>query len=250
MEGLLQTGSAIALHETIVAGPASPTGPNRPLAILFDRDHDEAREPQPKAGPMSPLEQLEHVNRTAEAVVAKVTDADLDKPTPCGTWVVRTELNKLIASVIHTSRSVAEGVDDERMDLGDPPELIGDDPLAALQSAHRDCEAAFGAEGAFDQEDLPVAVPGMRFPAPIVLAVRLFDTTVVTWDIARAIGVDHGIDAETAAAVKGMAEQIIPAVSGAPDRQRFQDAFTVDDDAPMIDQMIATTGRDPSWQGA
>ena len=199
---------------------------------------------------MEAVEKLKNVNRTAEAVVAKIVEEDLPKLTPCGTWTVRQELNKLMASVIHSTRAIAEGVDDEAMDLGNPPELIGDDPHAALVEANRRCEDAFSADGALEQVDLPVPVPDLRLPATMLMGIRLFDTTVVTWDLAKAIGVDHGIDEATAAEVKELGAQIVPAVSGAPDRQRFQDAIDLPDGSPMVDQLIALTGRDPAWQGS
>ena len=84
------------------------------------------------------------------------------------------------------------------------------------------------------------------FPAKSVLNARIFDTTILTWDVATAIGVSHGIGDDLAAYVLRVAKALVPTVrSASPDR--YKDAAPSPDAGSTVDEMITVTGRDPNW---
>ena len=123
-------------------------------------------------------------------------------------------------------------------------EVLGDDPLGVYLAAAADCGTAWRRPGAMEG-NAPSTIGD--FPAKAVINARIFDTTVLTWDVATACGVAHGIDDLQAAYVLRVARALVPAL-----RQhnpgRFQQPSDPDDDRPLVEQMIAATGRDSSWR--
>jgi hypothetical protein len=79
-----------------------------------------------------------------------------------------------------------------------------------------------------------------------VLNARIFDTTILSWDVAVACGVAHLIDDEQASYVLRVARALVPTVRAASP-ERYKDPREVGEAASLVDQMIATTGRDPAW---
>ena len=75
----------------------------------------------------------------------------------------------------------------------------------------------------------------------------IFDTTVLTWDISQACDIDHLIDDEQAGYVLFVAERLVPAVrSQSP--ERYKEEVTDVIGTTTVDQLIAITGRNPSWK--
>ena len=75
---------------------------------------------------------------------------------------------------------------------------------------------------------------------------RIFDTTILTWDVATACGLPHGIDDDLAAYVLRVARALVPAVRAASP-ERYKDSTDPGETAPIVEQMIAATGRNPRW---
>ena len=80
-----------------------------------------------------------------------------------------------------------------------------------------------------------------------VLNARIFDTTILSWDAATACAIDHRIDEVQAAYVLRVAKALVPTVRAASP-ERYRDPALLDDDHPLVEQMVAATGRDPRWQ--
>ena len=85
------------------------------------------------------------------------------------------------------------------------------------------------------------------FPARAVLNARIFDTTILSWDLATACGLQHGIDDEQAAYVLRVARALVPRVR-AVNPGRYRDPVELGEASRIVDQMIAATGRDPGWR--
>lgn len=196
---------------------------------------------------MDPLQLLDTAQDRAAAAVAQVRADQLAWPTPCAGWDVRTCLNKLVTSTRYWVVSLTEGRDDPMLDLGNPPALIGDDPLGVYRAAATACRAAFDQDGILTTI-MPAPVPGLVLTGEQMLGVRIFDTTVITWDLARSIGAPHGIDAAQADFAHAVAGVVIPLVAGASDRQRFQAGADPNSFADPVERLVAATGRDPHWQ--
>ncbi|MEM9033099.1 MAG: TIGR03086 family metal-binding protein [Actinomycetota bacterium] len=191
-----------------------------------------------------PLHVLDLAQTRAAAVIATVRLDQLDRPTPCDLWDVRDVLNKLVASTLVFTSFGRREAPDPTLDLVNPIDIIGDDPLGAFQDAASACRAAWRADGALDGT-APSTVGDA--PAKAVLHARIFDTTVLGTDIARATGVAHGIDELQAAYVLRIARALVPTVRGVSE-ERYRPAVEVSDGVELVDELLAVTGRDPAWQ--
>jgi uncharacterized protein (TIGR03086 family) len=192
---------------------------------------------------LTPLEALDRAQTTAAALIARVGEHDWQRPTPCDEWSVRDIVNKMVASTEMFAWFARRERLDPPHDLVRPPELIGDDPLGVFQAAAAECRAAWRSPGALEGE-APSTVG--HFPATAVLNARIFDTTILAWDVAQAITSPHGIDDRLAAYVLRVARALVANVrSVSPDR--YKDPRDLGDGAPWVDRMVAATGRDPHW---
>lgn len=192
---------------------------------------------------IEPLTALDLAQTAAAAVIAKLDDRHWQLPTPCDEWTVRDIVNKMTASTIVFTAFGERRRPEPAYDLVHPAEIIGADPLGAFQSAAADCRRVWRGEDAL--EGTAPSTVG-EYPAKAVLNARIFDTTILTWDVATAIGVDPGITDELAGYVLRVAKALVGNVR-AVSPERYKDPAD-SPDQPLLQQMIAATGRDPLWE--
>lgn len=192
---------------------------------------------------IEPLLALDLAQTTAAKVIAQLGSEDWARPTPCDEWSVRDIVNKMVASTITFSYFGRRDRPNPPLDLVHPAEIIGDDPLGAFLDAAAECRAVWRAAGALDGT-APSTVG--EFPAKAVLNARIFDTTILTWDVSRACGLDHGIDDDLAGYVLRVARALVPTVRNA-NPARYKDPADLGEAAPIVEQMIAATGRNIHW---
>lgn len=191
-----------------------------------------------------PLHVLDLAQTRAAALIAGLGDDDWGRPTPCTEWSVRDVVNKMTASTQLFAAFGRRERPDPAPDLIDPAEILGDDPLGVYLEAAADCRAAWRADGAM--EGTAPSTVG-EFPAKAVLNARIFDTTILSWDVATACSIEHHIDDVQAAYVLRVAKALVPTVRAASP-ERYQDPEHLDEDHPLVAQMVAATGRDPDWR--
>jgi uncharacterized protein (TIGR03086 family) len=192
---------------------------------------------------LDPLDALDRSQTTAAAVIARIGAADWERPTPCDEWSVRDIVNKMTASTITFAAFGRRTRPEPALDLIHPTEILGADPLGRYLAEAADCRAVWRTEGALDGT-APSTVGD--FPAKAVLNARIFDTTILTWDVAAACGLAHGIDDDLAAYVLRVARALVPTVRSAS-KERYKDPADLGESAPLVHQMVAATGRDPQW---
>jgi uncharacterized protein (TIGR03086 family) len=168
--------------------------------------------------------------RASEWTAAKVAGAasNLDAPTPCDGWDVRTLLNHMLQTQRYFSGS-ARG-EDVSPPIGAPPDLIGDDPVAAFERARDDVLRTYGADGVIEKTG----------PA---LGIAFSDALLHGWDVARATGQDATMPA-------GLPESAYAIVYGrfTPEQRPgvFKPEIAVPADASPQEKLLAYTGRSPS----
>jgi uncharacterized protein (TIGR03086 family) len=179
--------------------------------------------------------------RTAE-VLANVTDEQLAASTPCE----KMRLDELLAHVGGLSLAFAAAARKDFGPLTDTPPEVG------AQALDRDWRTSYPehlAELARDFGD-PSAWEGMTraggidFPADMGGIIALTEVVIHGWDVARASGQPYDVDEATAAAV--LANVTASAAEGPVDGL-FGPAIPVSDDAPVLDRIVALSGRDPDW---
>jgi uncharacterized protein (TIGR03086 family) len=187
------------------------------------------------------------VDQFAEAVaanrrlVAGVAADQWPAPTPCAGWTVRDLVNhvvvgnRLFADVM-TGRaaSIAEA---RQAWAGD---RLGADPVAAYQEAAEAAVAAFRRPGALAE---PVALSFGSVPGPVALHLRIVETLVHGWDLARATGQppefpDDVVEQEIQFSRTGLEQLPLPREDGP-----FAPPQPVDPAAPALDRLAALLGR-------
>ncbi|EOD67359.1 TIGR03086 family metal-binding protein [Amycolatopsis vancoresmycina] len=154
-------------------------------------------------------------------------------PTPCPGWDVRALVNHMTRGNLNYIGLLHGATREEFLALRDE-DALGDDPVAAYTASVHACAAAFAEEGALDRVvDYPLGkLTGRR-----ALAVRTTDSTVHTWDLARALGaaetldpglvawIDEDYDAIFAGLGPGVFAEPPPAVPGASRQDRLLTRF-------------------------
>ena len=191
-----------------------------------------------------PLRILDLAQTRAASVIGSVRDEQLDLATPCDEWSVRDVINKLVASTLLFASFGRREEGDPSLDLIHPKDLIGTDPLGTFSQAAATCREAWREIGALD--GMATSTIG-EAKARSVLNARIFDTTVLSWDISSACALPCLIDEEQATYVLRVAQALVPAVRS-HNKERYKDSVEVNEDASTLTQLIAVTGRNPFWK--
>lgn len=178
--------------------------------------------------------------RQFSARVAAVGPDDWGKPTPDADWSVA----DLVEHLIDEHRwmppllgghdlQTAEGIVKAKADAASP------DHAAEWASAAIESSQAMA-----DPDVLSRNVQLSRGPTPAAqyVAEMIFDLTVHAWDLQRAVGYEGALPDELVSFVFDIAKQFGDMSSTG----MFAAPVSVPDDAPLIDRLVAATGRDPS----
>lgn len=185
--------------------------------------------------PPAPLDALAQAVDAAGLLVAGVTREQWATPTPCTDWTVRELVNHLVTG----NRAFTALLRDEA-----PPDLEADhldgDPVGAYRTAAADLLAAFR-----EPDVLERAYPSPVGPAPglVLLHLRVVETLVHGWDLARATGQPDDMPAAVAGHELALTVEHLPDVPRGTGR--FGPAQPVAYDAPALDRLAAYLGRPP-----
>lgn len=192
---------------------------------------------------MNPLGELLDIAVTrAVGIVDAVPDADLDRPTPCPEYDVKSLVNHLLHVIVEFQKLAAKG----HSDFTTTPDRVGEGPDWRERFAAEACAlaAAWSRPGAED------GVTGaMDMPARLVGSMALLDVTIHAWDLARATGQDYPDDEEIAPVVAQLDHSVAELGDTARSMGMFGAAVQVPEDASPLARLLAATGRDPYVTG-
>lgn len=179
----------------------------------------------------------------AARTVEHVTPAQLDGPTPCTEWDVRTLLNHLIVWTSYSLAARAEGgsVGQELIDR----DFAADPGFAADYRAQLDRALAAWSDPATWERSLDVMVSPM--PSADVAALNIAEMVLHGWDLAAATGQAYTVSEPAAAAALRAAEanaDLFRQYKG------FAEPAEVPPTASTLDRVLALSGRDPAWKPA
>jgi uncharacterized protein (TIGR03086 family) len=177
-------------------------------------------------------------------LVRGVPDDALGAPTPCEEMPVAGLLGHVEGFAVTFTAAAAK-------DLGP---LTGPQPPGPPADFGGDWRTRIATELATlaDAWDAPAAWEGMTqaggvdLPGAVAARVALDELAVHGWDLARATGQTFRADDDDLAAVEATVRQF----RGENDGEipgLFGPRVTVPEDAPLLDQILALTGRDPGW---
>ncbi|MFD9891160.1 TIGR03086 family metal-binding protein [Amycolatopsis sp. NPDC059027] len=175
-----------------------------------------------------------------DKLVATMTPADLDLPTPCAGWTLADllrhqvgENNGFAIAARHGSAPSWDG------DLGDAPYYA----YAVSVDAYL---AAF-ADDAVLERTLTIGHLG-DFPGHIAVKMHLIDTVVHGWDLAKTLGVPYEPLPEAVHEALEFAGRIPADPDVRKKRGTFAPIVELPEDASAFDRLLGILGRSPGWE--
>jgi uncharacterized protein (TIGR03086 family) len=131
-----------------------------------------------------PVEPLGRAFASTRTVLVQVQAGQMDAPTPCAAWDVRSLIEHFTGSARWAAAAIggAEAASEDRTAV---------DLVAAYDQGISVALAAFGAEGALEKA---VTLPWGEFSGAALMWLAVNDQFVHGWDLARAIGHDTDLD--------------------------------------------------------
>lgn len=182
----------------------------------------------------------------AEAAARTVTHVDpgqLTQPTPCTDWDVRTLLNHLIVWTSHSLAARARG-GSVSQDLIDR-DFAADPGFAQAYRSELDRALAAWADPAVWERSMDVM--GSPMPAADIAGLNIAEMVLHGWDLATATGQRYAVSDRAASAAMRAVQanaELFRQYKG------FAEPVEVPPSAPLLDQVLALSGRDPAWRAA
>jgi uncharacterized protein (TIGR03086 family) len=170
---------------------------------------------------------------------------DLDRPTPCAGWSLAGLIGHMTAQHYGwIAAAVGHGADLSVWQPGPPVA----DPIGEYAEASRRVLEAFGADGVLDRQfALAEISPVLRFPAAQAISFHFIDYVVHGWDVARSLGLAYQPEPDLLAAALPVALAVPGGEARKRDGAAFAPGIAVPAPAGLLDQIVATLGRRPSW---
>ncbi|MDI3404873.1 TIGR03086 family metal-binding protein [Streptomyces cavernicola] len=180
--------------------------------------------------------------RIVARLAERVDDARLGDVTPCHDYAVRNLLGHLTQlAVAFRDAARKEFGPTTDTDPGSSVPDIGADWRAELAKALDELAEAWREPAAWEGE---TRAGGVTLPAAVMGVVAVDELVIHGWDLARATGQEYVPDPECLAAAYDFLDQSrVPEARGTI----FGPVVEVPPEAPLLDQAIALSGRNPSW---
>ncbi|MCC6177599.1 MAG: TIGR03086 family protein [Chloroflexi bacterium] len=194
---------------------------------------------------LDPIRDTQRVLDDARAAIAALQPDDLARPTPCEAWDVRALVNHMIGVVSHFGNAFDGAPSPTASQMRGAPtdseDLAGSDPASAYGRAVDRLMSGLTAPGALEKS---VQMPFGALPAGQAAGIILADQLLHTWDLGKALGRPHAIDAGLAADVLQMMEGLLQPGFRGPGRP-FGEIVECPADASIQDRLVAFAGRRP-----
>ena len=173
-----------------------------------------------------------------DPLVASVSSADYQRPTPCEGF----DLRMLVAHLIGGLRAFADVAEGKPLGFDADPDLDNENASDEFLKARDRFVAGFAAPELLDR----------TFPMPWgdtsgmqLAGFELIELTVHGWDIARSLGRSVPLDDDLVEAALFGARQWVDDTARTP--QLFGPEVPVAAQAPPIDRLVGFLGRHPDW---
>lgn len=190
------------------------------------------------------LQSHRSVLESSVAIVSRVSAGDLERPTPCAGWTLR----RLLGHMIGQNYGYAAAADGDSHDpavFADRP--VSDQPGSDYAASARRVIEAFGAPSLMrGVVYLPEVRGGMTLSAPMAIGFNLVDGVVHGWDVARSLGIEAEFDDDALHVALKVARAVPAEAQTLDDRSPFRPGVPTASTS-MLDQIVATLGRQPGW---
>jgi uncharacterized protein (TIGR03086 family) len=178
-------------------------------------------------------------------LVRNVRDDQLEAPTPCAEYSLGDLLDHVdglslafeAAARKDTSAAAAEGPSGDASRLGKDWRDRIQDRLEGLAAAWTEAEAWTGM----------TAAGGIDLPGEVAGLIALDELVIHGWDVAKSSGQSFDVDPASLEAVHGFVAQFSGPGHEADRKGLYGPEVEVAPDAPLLDRVVAITGREPHW---
>ncbi|MBB3602244.1 uncharacterized protein (TIGR03086 family) [Mycolicibacterium sp. BK556] len=188
------------------------------------------------------MDSLELLHRADARLVGLMTGLgmdDLDLPSPCSEWNVRSLLSHTVASIDAFSAAADGGSGPTEQELFSGADILGGDPLAVVQ---RSVERSHRAWATIADWQAPVTSVLGEMPAGQAIGIVTYSTLLHSWDLARALGRRVEFDDAEAELAEAVGQQLVPPL-------RQQELFGAEvnpaNGATATQRVVAFSGRSP-----
>lgn len=191
----------------------------------------------------APALDLEPAARQIGSLIGSVDDRQLSGPTPCPDYSVR----ELIAHVLGLSVAFRDAA---RKDFGPTTDTSPDSALPVLPDDWRETlppllDELVAAWRAPSASEGMTRAGGVDLPGPVAAMVVSNELVVHGWDLARSTGQEFRA---AEANLRSSEVLLAPADDGSGPGGLFGPPVPVPQDAPLLDRVIALSGRRPDWR--
>ena len=179
---------------------------------------------------------LDRANRGFEQRLRVVGPEDWSRPTPCEEWDVRALVNHVVGGN-RRYRMLLQGASAEDVNRTRTEDHVGEDAVQSFASTAADLLIEFRQDGVPDRV---VHHPIGDRTAAELLAMRVLDVTVHTWDLARALAADDTLDLLT---VEYSLDQLDVITSGREHGSFTAPSAATDPDASAQTRLLHLAGR-------
>ncbi len=188
---------------------------------------------------------LEPAARQMAELMSDIPDDSLDAPTPCRDYTLGDLLDHVDRLVLAFTAAAHKADSDAatHSSSGDGS-LLRDgwrsripQNLTALTVAWRDPAARSGMTRA----------GGVDMPGEVAAVVALEEVVLHGWDVARASGQGFACDQTSLEAARSFIAQFAGPDQADLRGDAYGDPVAMPEDAPLLDRVVALSGRDPQW---
>jgi uncharacterized protein (TIGR03086 family) len=188
--------------------------------------------------PAELLELLVTANDEFSRRLRLVGAADWQRATPCSEWDVRALVNHVVGANLRY-QLLLDGASTEQVEATRSLDHLGDDAVSAFVATADALVTRFEQGGALER--VTHHVTGARSGRDL-LAMRILDTAVHAWDLARAIGADETLDDRVVSYLLAYAAGLD---LGAAQRSFAPASSDLPPDASAQDELLHRLGREP-----
>jgi uncharacterized protein (TIGR03086 family) len=184
----------------------------------------------------------ERAVRATVTLVARVTPADLDLPTPCAEW----DLGALLAHMTTQHRGFAAAAAGHGADPG--VWRPTGNPLIEYAEAADQVIAAFAAPGVPERDfALPEITEERPIPGWTAIGFHFIDYVVHGWDVARTLGLPWVLPEDLLAAALPVARAVPGGDLRLAPGAAFAPGLPVAAGAEPLTEILELLGRSPTW---
>ena len=186
---------------------------------------------------------LEEAESRLRGLTSGLTEADLDRPTPCTEWDVRALVSHTIGAMEMYAAWADGGPAPDFESMMSGRDVLAGDPHGAVLASCARSQRAWSQPGVLQRE---LETPWGPMSGERVASQSTFSTLVHGWDLAVAIGLDAELPQHLLDLSWGVAEGLVPVLR---EVGVVAEPVEVSEGATPTQRLFAFLGRDPGGTG-